>query len=58
MKVGEKVKEFFHKEGIHSTTIQLEFNQVIKLIFFLANSCYYNSSFTTEDAIRRGKRLC
>ena len=35
MKVGEKVKEFFHKEGIHSTTIQLEFNQVIKLIFFV-----------------------
>ena len=25
MKVAERVKEFFHDEGIHSTTIQPEF---------------------------------
>lgn len=25
MKLAEKVKEFFHNEGIHSTTIQPEF---------------------------------
>lgn len=25
MKIAEKVKEFFHHEGIHSTTIQPEF---------------------------------
>jgi len=25
MRIGEQVKEFFHREGIHSTTIQLEF---------------------------------
>lgn len=25
MRIGEEVKEFFHNEGIHSTTIQLEF---------------------------------
>jgi len=25
MKIAEKVKEFFHNEGIHSTTIQPEF---------------------------------
>ena len=27
MKVAERVKEFFHDEGIHSTTIQPEFVQ-------------------------------
>jgi len=27
MMVARQVKEFFHKEGIHSTTIQLEFSQ-------------------------------
>ena len=25
MKIAENVKEFFHNEGIHSTTIQPEF---------------------------------
>jgi zinc transporter 1 len=25
MKIAERVKEFFHNEGIHSTTIQPEF---------------------------------
>lgn len=28
MKLAEKVKEFFHNEGIHSTTIQPEFVEV------------------------------
>jgi len=28
MKIAEKVKEFFHNEGIHSTTIQPEFVEV------------------------------
>lgn len=28
MKIAEKVKEFFHNEGIHSTTIQPEFTEV------------------------------
>lgn len=28
MKIAEKVKEFFHHEGIHSTTIQPEFVEV------------------------------
>ena len=28
MKIAEKVKEFFHNEGIHSTTIQPEFEDV------------------------------
>jgi hypothetical protein len=28
MRIAEKVKEFFHNEGIHSTTIQPEFVEV------------------------------
>lgn len=28
MKIAEKVKEFFHNEGIHSTTIQPEFIEI------------------------------
>merc|ERR1719273_2193881 len=28
MKVAENIKEFFHKEGIHSTTIQPEFDRI------------------------------
>lgn len=28
MKIAEQVKEFFHNEGIHSTTIQPEFIEV------------------------------
>lgn len=28
MKIAEKVKEFFHNEGIHSTTIQPEFVEI------------------------------
>lgn len=28
MKIAERVKEFFHNEGIHSTTIQPEFVEV------------------------------
>ncbi len=28
MKVAERIKEFFHNEGIHSTTIQPEFTEV------------------------------
>lgn len=30
MKIAEQVKEFFHNEGIHSTTIQPEFIEVSK----------------------------
>lgn len=31
MKIAEKVKEFFHNEGIHSTTIQPEFVEIENL---------------------------
>jgi solute carrier family 30 (zinc transporter), member 1 len=40
MKLAEKVKEFFHNEGIHSTTIQPEFIEIENI-----NSC------TTSDGI-------
>ena len=32
MRVAEEVKEFFHNEGIHSTTIQPEFVEVSNTI--------------------------
>jgi zinc transporter 1 len=37
MAVAERVKEFFHQEGIHSTTIQPEFIDVriLKISIFL-----------------------
>lgn len=31
MRIAERVKQFFHDEGIHSTTIQPEFNEVSAL---------------------------
>jgi solute carrier family 30 (zinc transporter), member 1 len=40
MKLAEKVKEFFHNEGIHSTTIQPEFIEVEN-----------GNSYTTSDGI-------
>lgn len=40
MKLAEKVKEFFHNEGIHSTTIQPEFVEVeVYILYFVIN--YY-----------------
>ncbi len=33
MKIAERVKEFFHNEGIHSTTIQPEFTEVPRFFF-------------------------
>ena len=39
MKVAADIKEFFHKKGIHSTTIQPEFSDVrILLVFFNNNN--------------------
>lgn len=35
MKIAERVKEFFHNEGIHSTTIQPEFIDVSKVYYTL-----------------------
>ncbi|CAO1406172.1 unnamed protein product [Diamesa tonsa] len=37
MKIAEKVKEFFHHEGIHSTTIQPEFVEVEAINSFSAS---------------------
>lgn len=35
MKLAEKVKEFFHNEGIHSTTIQPEFVEIGDVSFLI-----------------------
>lgn len=35
MKLAEKVKEFFHNEGIHSTTIQPEFVEIADVSFLM-----------------------
>jgi len=37
MRIAEKVKEFFHNEGIHSTTIQPEF---VDLELEVSEHCY------------------
>lgn len=37
MKLAEKVKEFFHNEGIHSTTIQPEFVEVEVYTYLYSN---------------------
>ncbi|CAB4065343.1 SLC30A1 [Lepeophtheirus salmonis] len=44
MKVAEKVKEFFHHEGIHSTTIQPEFVDTIDNSIDCALSCPTDTS--------------
>lgn len=44
MKIAEKVKEFFHNEGIHSTTIQPEFVEIEAL-----NS--YSGKYAGSDGI-------
>lgn len=42
MKIAEKVKEFFHNEGIHSTTIQPEFVEIpgegydVRIYYFIS----------------------
>lgn len=40
MKLAEKVKEFFHNEGIHSTTIQPEFLEIESLHNASGIKCY------------------
>lgn len=40
MKLAEKVKEFFHNEGIHSTTIQPEFVEVEVYVYIFIISLY------------------
>jgi len=39
MKIAEQVKEFFHNEGIHSTTIQPEFIDVSRNIVAYMYAC-------------------
>lgn len=42
MKLAEKVKEFFHNEGIHSTTIQPEFVEVEVCFIILSIIVLFN----------------
>ncbi|XP_052871809.1 proton-coupled zinc antiporter SLC30A1 isoform X1 [Anopheles cruzii] len=52
MKIAERVKEFFHNEGIHSTTIQPEFVELEQLNSFSAGSDGFSNSLNgsaTQD---------
>lgn len=40
MRIAEKVKEFFHNEGIHSTTIQPEFLE-IETLYNTTGKCFF-----------------
>ena len=48
MQIAEKVKEFFHNEGIHSTTIQPEFVDLeeneVSYYCVLLLCCYFDES--------------
>ncbi|XP_058837092.1 proton-coupled zinc antiporter SLC30A1-like [Topomyia yanbarensis] len=43
MKIAEKVKEFFHNEGIHSTTIQPEFVEIETIKSYSGSDGFSNS---------------
>uniref|UniRef100_A0A182TMU7 Cation efflux protein cytoplasmic domain-containing protein n=1 Tax=Anopheles melas TaxID=34690 RepID=A0A182TMU7_9DIPT len=43
MKIAERVKEFFHNEGIHSTTIQPEFVEIEALNSYSGSDGFSNS---------------
>lgn len=45
MKIAEKVKEFFHNEGIHSTTIQPEFVEIENIDNITGAVCLYLSCY-------------
>lgn len=47
MKIAERVKEFFHNEGIHSTTIQPEFVE-LELQSVTGTSTYNSLKFVAE----------
>lgn len=53
MKLAEKVKEFFHNEGIHSTTIQPEFIEIENL-----NTCQVSDGISTSLNISGKEEGC
>lgn len=53
MKLAEKVKEFFHNEGIHSTTIQPEFVEIEP-----TNSCMSSDGISTSLNISGKEEGC
>lgn len=48
MKIAEKVKEFFHNEGIHSTTIQPEFLEIEPLSHNTSGEFKINNTQCTQ----------
>lgn len=61
MKIAEKVKEFFHNEGIHSTTIQPEFTEVVLQIHRrkrINNSIYVSSQLPTDESASETESTC
>lgn len=51
MKIAEKVKEFFHHEGIHSTTIQPEFVEIEAMNSYSGESSIYSLRFIWHEVI-------
>ena len=51
MKIAEEVKEFFHNEGIHSTTIQPEFTEVSYFSSKFLNLPWLTQSFPTKSSL-------
>lgn len=52
MKIAEKVKEFFHNEGIHSTTIQPEFLELENLNSISGENRICYSSLDNERILK------
>lgn len=65
MKIAEKVKEFFHNEGIHSTTIQPEFTEVhfrfgkkCFLCFVFPRLTLANTQLPTDESASETESAC
>lgn len=64
MKIAERVKEFFHNEGIHSTTIQPEFIDYVDIpttsqdVDQTAEDCFLDCPKTSSDSDNCLKNTC
>ncbi|KAJ8922681.1 hypothetical protein NQ315_007713, partial [Exocentrus adspersus] len=63
MKIAEKVKEFFHNEGIHSTTIQPEFIDYVDIPTTskedqTTEDCVLDCPKTSNDSVNCVKNTC
>lgn len=60
MRIAEKVKEFFHNEGIHSTTIQPEFvdpSPGVSCLLLIQFCLIINCTFRVVPVTRRARKL-